>query len=146
MATYDAGDAKLRIVADASRFRKSLEEQLRSQQAEFVLQVRADAARAREDIDRLRREEEARAVDLRVRTSTARANEQVDRMRAEQEARAMHLRVNVDESSVSRSSRAVENARRPVRHATALAAPCQMPSRTNRRCSRRAFGPAVGVP
>lgn len=104
----------MRIVPDASEFRTKLETQLKSQQVEFVLQVRADAQKAREEINELRREEEARAVDLRVNTSTVHAREQVDRMRVEQEARAMHLRVEVDRSSMSGLSQAVQNARQQV--------------------------------
>src|ERR1700677_896703 len=118
MPTYDAGDARLRVVPDASGFRKDLEAQMKSQQAEFVLQVRADCMRAREDIDRLRQEEEARGVHVRVHSNTEQATERVDRMRVEQEARPMHLRVNVDESSVSRASRSVEAAQRRIANAT----------------------------
>lgn len=110
MDMYDAGDARLRIVPDAREFRRDLEAQMKSQQAEFVVQVRADAARAREEINELRREEEARAVHLRVDTRTTRAAEQVDRMRAEQEARPLRLRVDVDESAHSRLSAAVSRA------------------------------------
>jgi hypothetical protein len=91
---------------------------MKSQQAEFVLQVRADCMRAREDIDRLRQEEEARGVHVRVHSNTEQAAERVDRMRVEQEARPMHLRVNVDESSVSRASRSVEAAQRRIANAT----------------------------
>lgn len=90
---------------------------MRSQNAEFVLQVRADAARAREDIARLRQEEEARAMHVRVHTDTGRATEQVDRMRVEQEARAIHLRVDVDESAHSRLSAAVSRASRQAEEA-----------------------------
>lgn len=99
------------MVPDARNFRSELDTQMKTQNAEFVLQVRADAAKAREEIADLRREEEARAVHVRVQSETGRATEQVDRMRAEQESRAMHIRVTADQSQIAGLSRAVENAR-----------------------------------
>jgi hypothetical protein len=117
MAMYDAGDARLRIVPDASQFRKDLDTQMRGQLAEFSIQVRADVEKAREDIDKFRDGQRERPVHVRVQTETARAREEIDRMRVEQESRPMDIRVNVDETAVSRFSRAVENARRAVERA-----------------------------
>jgi hypothetical protein len=77
----------LTIVPDARNFRRDLEAELRSQQSEYKLQVGAETARAREDLDR---------------------------MRAEQEARAVKLRVDVDQTGVDSSSQAITNARRKV--------------------------------
>jgi hypothetical protein len=45
---------------NASKFREDLDKQLRSQRVEFVLPVAANVDRAKEDIARLRREEEGR--------------------------------------------------------------------------------------
>lgn len=114
MATYDAGDARLRIVPDASKFREQLDTQLRGQQAEFVIQVAADAQKAQEKIDALRREQEDRAIRLRVQAEDTQAERKIDELRAEQEARPIDLRVNVDESGYSRLSRAVDSARQQV--------------------------------
>ena len=69
MTTYDAGDARLRIVPDASEFRTKLDAQLRSQKAEFVIQVAADAAKAQEKIDALRQEQERRPINQRAEAS-----------------------------------------------------------------------------
>jgi hypothetical protein len=87
---------------------------LRSQKAEFVLKVAADAAKAQEKIDALRKEQEDRAIRLRVVAEEGQAERRIDEMRAEQEARPIDLRVNVDETAYSRLSRAVDSARQQV--------------------------------
>jgi hypothetical protein len=57
MSDYSAGEAKLRIFLDAKNFKRDLDAELKSQQTEFMVQVRADAARAREELDRMRAEQ-----------------------------------------------------------------------------------------
>ena len=143
MAMYDAGDARLRIVPDASQFRKDLDTQMRGQLAEFSIQVRADVEKAREDIDKFRDGQRERPVHVRVQTETARAREEIDRMRVEQESRPMDIRVNVDETAVSRFSRAVENARRAVERANdgiiAVSYTHLVPATTTRSAAFRAL-------
>lgn len=66
MSTYSAGSASLTIVPDARQFREKLEADLRNVRAEYAVQITADLARARADIDKFRAEQEAKAVHLRA--------------------------------------------------------------------------------
>lgn len=144
MATYDAGDARLRIVPDASRFRKDLDDQLLTQKAEFILKVTADAALAEEKLDGLRKEQEERAIRLRVTAEDGQAERRIDQMRAEQEARPIDLRVNVDESAYSRLSRAVDSARNQVVNANAAVIASERRVDAQRRQTASAADAVVG--
>jgi hypothetical protein len=144
LATYDAGDARLRIVPDASKFREQLDTQLRAQQAEFVIKVAADAQQAQEKIDALRREQAERPIELRVHAREAEAERRIDELRAEQEARPIDLRVNVDESQYSKLSRAVDNARQQVERANEAVIASDRRVDASRRQSESAADAVVG--
>jgi hypothetical protein len=144
MPVYDAGDARLRIVPDASKFREQLDAQLRSQKAEFVIQVAADAEKAQEKIDALRKEQEDRAIRVRVVAEESQAERKIDELRAEQEARPIDLRVNVDESGYSRLSRAVDSARQQVVSANEAVIASDRRVDASRRQSANAADAVVG--
>jgi len=63
---YEAGQARLTIVPDAREFRSKLEADLRKIQVDYAVQISADLARARADMDKFRAEQEARAIHLRA--------------------------------------------------------------------------------
>lgn len=69
MTTYSAGEASLSIVPDARQFRDKLEADLRKIQVEKSVQITAELGRAREQLDKFRAEEEARAIHKRVKVS-----------------------------------------------------------------------------
>lgn len=80
MPTYNAGDASLRIIPDASGFRAKLETDLRKIQAEYAVQVSADLDRARADLERFRAEQHANPINLPVHTDTSQARRELTRL------------------------------------------------------------------
>jgi hypothetical protein len=74
VTTYNAGDASLRIIPDARNFKRDLEAELKKVEQEFSVKVLADIKRAREEIDRLRAEEEARPVNVRLEADRKRSH------------------------------------------------------------------------
>ncbi|MBY0440989.1 MAG: hypothetical protein K2Q25_02440 [Mycobacteriaceae bacterium] len=80
MPMYDAGDARLKIVPDASGFRAKLEADLKKIQAEYSVAVSADLARARADLERFRAEQQTDAINLAVRADTSQARREIARL------------------------------------------------------------------
>lgn len=66
MTTYNAGEASLSIVPDARAFKAKLEADLKRINAEYAVNITADLARARSELDRFRAEQEARTIHLRA--------------------------------------------------------------------------------
>lgn len=66
MTTYNAGEASLSIVPDARAFKAKLEADLKRINAEYAVNISADLARARSELDRFRAEQEARTIHLRA--------------------------------------------------------------------------------
>ena len=81
MTEYNAGEARLRIVPDASQFRQKLEAEIRRINAE--LPVEANTRKAAERIDMFRREQSARDVNITVDVDTRRATAEMASLRAE---------------------------------------------------------------
>lgn len=75
MPTYEAGDARIRIIPDASRFLVDLENDLKRKRAEFAVDVTADTAAAAADIDQFIARQSGRDITVGVK---------VDRKRAQQ--------------------------------------------------------------
>lgn len=69
MTEYNAGDARLRIVPDARNFKRDLQAELKGVDQDFAVKVMAEVARAREELDKFRAEQEANPVKLRTTTS-----------------------------------------------------------------------------
>lgn len=84
MATvYEAGQARLTIVPDAREFRSKLEADLRKIQVDYAVQISADLARARADLDKFRAEQEARAIHLRAEVDRDHLRRAFDDMRGD---------------------------------------------------------------
>jgi len=81
LTEYNAGEARLRIVPDASQFRQKLEAEIRRINAE--LPVEANTRKAAERIDMFRREQSARDVNITVDVDTRRATAEMASLRAE---------------------------------------------------------------
>jgi hypothetical protein len=81
LTEYNAGEARLRIVPDASQFRQKLEAEIRRVNAE--LPVEANTRKAAERIDMFRREQSARDVNITVDVDTRRATAEMASLRAE---------------------------------------------------------------
>lgn len=107
MPEYNAGDAKLRIIPDASNFKKDLEARLRSVQADFAVKIELGLAQARADLQRFRQEEQRNAVEQRVSVQTIQASGQLAAWRAAQERNAVNIPVNVDSSQLRQANQAL---------------------------------------
>lgn len=84
MATvYEAGQARLTIVPDAREFRSKLEADLRKIQVDYAVQISADLARARADLDKFRAEQESRAIHLRAEVDRDHLRRAFDDMRGD---------------------------------------------------------------
>ena len=81
MAEYNAGEARLRIVPDASGFKQKLEAEMRRVNAELPVDV--DTKRAAEQVDRFRIEQSRRDVNIKVDVDTKGAQTQMAALRAE---------------------------------------------------------------
>ena len=81
MTEYNAGEARLRIVPDASGFKRKLEEEIRRINAE--LPVDANTRKATEQIDRFRAEQRGRDVNVTVDVDTRKATAQMAALRQE---------------------------------------------------------------
>lgn len=73
MPTYDAGDARLQIFGDASRFKQKLEEDLKKIQVDYKLPVQPNLAQATADIERWRQQQQRNTVELKVDVDTSAA-------------------------------------------------------------------------
>jgi hypothetical protein len=81
--TYSAGEASLSIVPDARVFKDRLEADLKRVKAEYAVQITADLARARADLDKFRAEQEGRAVKLRAEVDRDHLRKSISDMRGD---------------------------------------------------------------
>lgn len=102
MADFSAGDAKLAIVPDATGFKKKLEADMGRIRAEFGLNVTAQTAQARADIDRLRVQQERNSISLGVDANLAKLQAELAAFRAKQTMSPVRLPVSVDKASSAR--------------------------------------------
>lgn len=102
MADFSAGDAKLAIVPDATGFKKKLEADMGRIRAEFGLNVTAQTAQARADIDRLRVQQERNSISLGVDANLAKLQAELAAFRAKQTMSPVKLPVSVDKASQAR--------------------------------------------
>ena len=72
MPDYNAGDAKLRIIPDASNFKKDLEADMRRINAEYAVQIKADLDKAKREMEVWRKEQQANSVHVPVEVDTKR--------------------------------------------------------------------------
>lgn len=105
MVEYNAGDARLRIVPDASNFKKDLEAKLKTMQVNFTVKVDLQIAQAKADMARFRAEENNRALNQRVNPQFTNAKAELAAFRAEQRANAINIPVNIDTNSVRNSAK-----------------------------------------
>ncbi|CPZ49743.1 Uncharacterised protein [Mycobacteroides abscessus] len=113
MTEYSAGEAKLRVVPDASEFKGKLEADMRKIRAEFTVNVNAATAQARADIERFRDTQERNNIRVGVDASLGQAQADMRRFRTEQEANRLTVRVDADTRSARRE---IEDLRRSVTH------------------------------
>ena len=99
MADFSAGDAKLAIIPDASGFKKKLEADMGRIRAEFGLNVTAQTAQARADIDRLRVQQERNSISLGVDANLAKLQAELAAFRAKQRMDPVTVPVHVDKAS-----------------------------------------------
>jgi hypothetical protein len=110
---YSAGEAKLRVVPDASEFKGKLEADMRKIRAEFTVNVNAATAQARADIERFRDTQERNNIRVGVDASLGQAQADMRRFRTEQEANRLVVRVDADTRGARRE---IEDLRRSVTH------------------------------
>lgn len=110
MPTYDAGDARLRIVPDAREFKAKLEADLKRIQADFPVTVSANTTQAAADIRRFRDVEQRNDVRVGVDVGLAQAQADLARFRALQRADAITIPVDVDRGSLQSAARTVSSA------------------------------------
>lgn len=113
MTEYSAGEAKLRVVPDASEFKGKLEADMRKIRAEFTVNVNAATAQARADIERFRDTQERNNIRIGVDASLGQAQADMRRFRTEQEANRLVVRVDADTRGARRE---IEELRRSVTH------------------------------
>lgn len=101
MPTYNAGEARLAVVPDASEFKRKLEADMRKIRAEFALHVTADTAQARADIERFREQQQRNGIAVGVDVALAKADAEMTAWRARQHANAVNIRVDVDSGAAS---------------------------------------------
>ena len=79
MPDYNAGDAKLRIIPDASNFKKDLEADMRRINAEYAVQIKADLDRAKREMEVWRKEQQSNAIDIPVEVDNKRVSRQFEK-------------------------------------------------------------------
>jgi hypothetical protein len=109
MPEYNAGDARLRIVPDASKFKEDLETKLKTIRTTYnvIVNVELAAAQARADMQRWRAEQSAIAVNQRVNPQFTRANAEMAAWRAEQRTNGVTVPIKADTDPARRAARAV---------------------------------------
>jgi hypothetical protein len=78
---YNAGEARLRIVPDATGFKRRLDADLKKIQAEYAVKVTADTARASKELEAWRTREGRNSVNLNVDVDTTGASTQIAALR-----------------------------------------------------------------
>lgn len=73
MATYDAGDARLKIFPDAGGFTQKLEADLKKVDVDFRIPIHPNLAQASADLERWRQQQQRNPVELKVEVDTATA-------------------------------------------------------------------------
>ena len=79
MPDYNAGDAKLRIIPDASNFKKDLEADMRRINAEYSVQIKADLDKAKREMEVWRKEQQSNAIDIPVEVDNKRVSRQFEK-------------------------------------------------------------------
>jgi hypothetical protein len=100
MPEYHAGDAKLHIVPDASKFKSELEAKLKEIKVDYTVRVNLELAQAKADVERFRVEESGKRINQALNVQFTRAREEMAAFRAEQRANAINVPVKVDTASV----------------------------------------------
>lgn len=83
MAEYNAGEARLRIVPDASRFREKLEADIRRLNVDFPVDLELNTRKAAEQLERFRLEQSRNKIDLDVDVDTGRVRRELSLLRSE---------------------------------------------------------------
>lgn len=96
MPEYSAGEAKLRIVPDASDFKRRLEADMSKIKAEFAINVTAQTAQARADIERFKEVQRRDPIKVGVDLGLAEADAKMAAFRARQRANDVNVKVNAD--------------------------------------------------
>jgi hypothetical protein len=78
---YNAGEARLRIIPDATGFKRRLDADLKKIQAEYAVKVTADTARASKELEAWRAREGRNSVNLNVDVDTTGASTQIAALR-----------------------------------------------------------------
>lgn len=89
MPTYNAGEARLAVVPDASEFKRKLEADMRKIRAEFALHVTADTAQARADVDRFREQQQRNGIQIGVDAVVAKAEAELERFRKSESSKTV---------------------------------------------------------
>ncbi|MCT7369465.1 aggregation-promoting factor C-terminal-like domain-containing protein [Mycolicibacterium llatzerense] len=110
MPDYSAGEAKLSIVPDLKGFKRKLEDDLRSIDAELRVQVQANTAQARADINRFREIAQRDDLKIGVVTKTTEASAELASWRARQEANHVKVKVDADTGGALKSVQELQGA------------------------------------
>lgn len=101
MPEYHAGDAKLHIVPDASKFKEELEAKLKEIKVDYTVKVNLELAQAKADAERFRAEESGKRISMSVNPQFTAAREQMAAFRAEQRALPVSVPVKVNANDIS---------------------------------------------
>ncbi|KAB7752877.1 hypothetical protein [Mycolicibacterium mucogenicum] len=98
MAEYAAGEARLKVIPDASEFRKRLDADLAKINRDFALLLQADTSKAVAELDKFRKDQQGNGIGLDVDVKLAGATAHMDAFRARQ-SKDIDVKVNADTGS-----------------------------------------------
>lgn len=96
MPDYNAGDAKLRLIPDASQFRERVEAELKKIKAELSVRMNIELAQAKADVERFRTEQQRNDVNVNIDPNLKEASAQMAAWRTAQRANSVTVPVNID--------------------------------------------------
>lgn len=96
MPTDNAGEARLTVVPDVSNFKRKLDADMSKLRLDLTLNVTADTAQARAEIERFRDEQQRNGITLGVDVALGRAQAQMDAWRTRQRAEGLTIVVDAD--------------------------------------------------
>lgn len=98
MAEYAAGEARLKVIPDASEFRKRLDADLAKINRDFALLLQADTSKAVAELDKFRKDQQGNGIGLDVDVNLAGATAHMDEFRA-RASKDIDVKVKADTDS-----------------------------------------------
>ncbi|WP_328361006.1 hypothetical protein OG976_09470 [Mycobacterium sp. NBC_00419] len=96
MPTDNTGEARVTVVPDVSEFKRKLDADMSNLRLDLALNVTADNAQARAEIEHFREQQQRNGITLGVDVALGRAQAQMDAWRARQRAEGLTIVVDAD--------------------------------------------------